>query len=208
MKREADNRGGTKGGLRTGTPGPSLNPNDKLSPTYLPLPEIPPRTDYGHPPGPPDSTEPKLLPATTTTNNPTTPTTNTNPITTTTGTTNSSAASHVGVPKEVQHTPVEEKGNEGGGLVTNSKSNDPNKYYTKTTFASLNIQGLVTSGRQKKETILQFLRSENIEVLALQEHWLTRDHKFPESHLEGFRELRAVRPSRKRGGQASTSPTT
>ena len=67
-------------------------------------------------------------------------------------------------------------------------------------FASLNIQGLLTSGRQKKEAVLQFLRSEDIEVLALQETWLTSSHKFPESHLEGYRELRATRPSRKRGG--------
>ena len=48
--------------------------------------------------------------------------------------------------------------------------------------------------------MLQFLRSEDIEVLALQETWLTSSHKFPESQLEGFRELRATRPSRKRGG--------
>ena len=82
----------------------------------------------------------------------------------------------------------------------NIKENDPTKCYYKTTFASLNIQGLLTSGRQKKETVLQFLRSEDIEVLALQETWLTNSHKFPESQLEGFRELRATRPSRKRGG--------
>ena len=44
------------------------------------------------------------------------------------------------------------------------------------------------------------MREENIEVLAIQEHWLSKTHKFPESHLEGYRELRAVRPFRKRGG--------
>ena len=48
--------------------------------------------------------------------------------------------------------------------------------------------------------MLQFMRSENIEVMAIQEHWLTKEHKFPESSLEGYREFRAVRPSRKRGG--------
>ena len=48
--------------------------------------------------------------------------------------------------------------------------------------------------------MLQFLRSENIEVLALQETWLTSQHKLPESYIEGFRELRATRPSRRRGG--------
>ena len=55
--------------------------------------------------------------------------------------------------------------------------------------ASINIQGLLTSGRQKKEAVLQLMRNENIEVLAMQEHWLTKNHKFPEPHLEGFREL-------------------
>ena len=44
------------------------------------------------------------------------------------------------------------------------------------------------------------MRNENIEVLAMQEHWLTKNHKFPKSHLEGFMKLRAVRPSRKRRG--------
>ena len=34
----------------------------------------------------------------------------------------------------------------------------------------------------------------------MQEHWLTKQHKLPESHLEGFRKLRAIRLSRKRGG--------
>ena len=66
----------------------------------------------------------------------------------------------------------------------NIKENDPTKCYYKTTFASLNIQGLLTSGRQKKETVLQFLRSEDIEVLALQETWLTNSHKFPSPSLK------------------------
>ena len=64
----------------------------------------------------------------------------------------------------------------------------------------MNIQGLLSSGKQKKEALLQFMRSENIEVMAIQEHWLIKEHKFPESSLEGYREFRAVRLSRKRGG--------
>ena len=48
--------------------------------------------------------------------------------------------------------------------------------------------------------MLQLTRIEEIGVLALQETWLKKRYKMPESQLEGFREFRAVRPTRKRGG--------
>ena len=62
-----------------------------------------------------------------------------------------------------------------------------NKYYTKTSFATINMQGLLNSGKQKKEAVLQLLRDEEVSVLALQEHWLTKSIKYPESSLEGYR---------------------
>ena len=39
-----------------------------------------------------------------------------------------------------------------------------------------------------------------MEILAVQEHWLSKSHKFPESNIEGYKEFWAVRPTRKRGG--------
>ena len=32
------------------------------------------------------------------------------------------------------------------------------------------------------------------------QYWLSKSHKFPESNMEGYKEIRGVRPTRKRGG--------
>ena len=119
MRRESDNRGGTEGVSRMEPPGPLLNPNDELPPPCLPqLPEISLRIDHGHPSGPTDPTDPKLLSAATTTTNPTTPTTNASTTTTIPSGSNSGCTtSHVGVPKEVQQSPVIGIGDSGGVQV-------------------------------------------------------------------------------------------
>ena len=77
-----------------------------------------------------------------------------------------------------------------------------NKCWRSTTFASINIQGLLSEGKQKKEELLQFARLENVGVLAVQETWLSKSHKLPESQLESYKEIWSVRPTRKRGGSS------
>ena len=171
---EVISRGGHRGASIQGPPGiPSSTSTGLPTPTTVQLAKVHSGIDHGAPPGPTDPnipTDPTILSTATSTSS-ITPTTTPNP--TISRDNISCSTGNTGLPAKVWPPLTTGDGGQQGEPSTstnnskNTEVNNPSICYYKSTFASLNIQGLLTSGRQKKEAVLQFLRSEDIEVLAL-----------------------------------------
>ena len=70
-----------------------------------------------------------------------------------------------------------------------------------TKLVTLNIQGLVSRKKCKIQFLNDFVKDENVSVLCLQETWNKQEYTVSETKINGYNEVRSVRPGRRgRGG--------
>ena len=92
--------------------------------------------------------------------------------------------------------PVQELGR--GVLVSEEEELD--KGLWECNICTINVNGLLAKGMNKKKDIEVTIKEENIDVLLLQETKLSKDVDTSETFIEGFVEVRQVREGRGGGG--------
>ena len=92
--------------------------------------------------------------------------------------------------------PVQELGR--GVLVREEEELDQGLW--ECNICTINVNGLLAKGMNKKTDIEITIKEENIDVLLLQETKLSKDVDISETFIEGFVEVRQVREGRGGGG--------
>ena len=92
--------------------------------------------------------------------------------------------------------------NTGGNFVSyKDNRNNKGKRYEITKLVTLNIRGLVSRKNCKVQFLNDFVKEENISVLCLQETWNKQEYTTSETRINGYSEVRSVRPGKRgRGG--------
>ena len=88
-----------------------------------------------------------------------------------------------------------------GGESKNHGGKKSGKRYEVTKLVTLNIRGLVSKKCCKVQFLNDFVKEDNVSMLCLQETWNKQEYTPSETKIDGYSEIRSVRPGKRgRGG--------